>query len=264
MAKHIAWLTQALFFISIASGFVVLFAYYPNSAYESVQKIHYIIPYGYFFRSLHYFSSEAFFVVLLLHIAVELYKKEIKISRTSWSYSIVALLMVALLMFTGFVLKADQSANAAAQVALSLLKETPFLDSLIPLLQDSSLFYWKFFLWHIIFLPLMLTYAIYRHIKKIIAPIEYVTIALAISLLLPLLFVMPKDIALEIEAEHLLGPWFFWGAENLLALGFSPLIVNLSLILPFVLLFAIRHYKNNLFLKIALTGWLIAYAALSF
>ena len=34
---------------------------------------------------------------------------------------------IFVLMFTGFVLKADQSANAAALVAFSLIKDTPIL-----------------------------------------------------------------------------------------------------------------------------------------
>ncbi len=263
MTRHIAWLTQALFAVSMISGIVMIFAYYPNNAYDSVQKITYIIPFGGFFRELHYFSSEAFTIILLIHIVLEFYKKNIKISNISWNYSVLAVFTVFILMFTGFVLKADQSANAAAQVAFSLISDTPILDNFLSLFKDTEVFYWKFFVWHIVFLPLILVYAIYKHVKKIGVDIRYFTVALGITLFLPLIISMPLDIALETKVEHIKGPWFFWGAENLLQLGLSTIAVNIILIIPFIFLLLIyNNFKKNIF-KILLLIWILIYAYFS-
>jgi ubiquinol-cytochrome c reductase cytochrome b subunit len=265
MAKHLAWLTQALFVISMLSGIVVIFAYYPSDAYGSVQKLNYLIPFGSFFRQLHYFSSEAFIIVLLMHVGMELSKKEFKLPAISWNYSILALFAVFILMFTGFVLKADQSANAAAQVAFSLLKETPLLAHLLPLFQDTQLFYWKFFIWHILFLPLILTYAIYRHTKRIGVDIRYFAIGLGLAILLILILSMPPDIALEAEVDHLKGPWFFWGAENLLQRSLSALSVNAILLWPFILLVLFfYHAKRRPIYLYLLLLWILSYAFFSF
>ena len=264
MSRHIAWITQSLFIVSFFSGFIVVFAYHPSLAYDSVQKIEYILPYGLFFRELHYFSSEAFVVSLLLHIVIEVSKKEIKISFNSWFYSILAFFITLILMFTGFVLKGDQSANSAAQIAFSLIKETPFLDNFLMLFKDTTLFYWKFFIWHIVFLPSIILFAIFKHVKKITTKIEYLVISLGISLLISLILNMPEDIALEKQVLHLKGPWFFWGAENLLELDLSAMSINLTLLLPFVLLMLLYKRESQKAVKILLIFWTILYAYFSF
>ena len=263
MYKLIAWLTQAFFVVSMVSGIIILFAYYPSSAYDSIQKINYIVPFGSFFRELHYFSSEAFLIILIIHITVELYKKNIKISPISWNYSILATFTIFILMFTGFVLKADQSSNAAAQVAFTLINDTPILNSFLPLFKDTQVFYWKFFIWHIVFLPLILAYAVYRHVKKIGVDIRYFTIALTFTMLLALIISMPPDIPLETIVTHIKGPWFFFGAENLLELGVNSIVVNIILSLPFIFLFLIYATKYKKFFKILLLFWVLIYAYFS-
>ena len=173
------------------------------------------------------------------------------------------MISIFILMFTGFVLKADQSANAAAQVAFALISDTPILDNFLPLFKDTSTFYWKFFIWHIVFLPLLLSFAIYKHIKKISVNIRYFTIAIAITMFVTLIIPMPIDIALELQVEHIKGPWFFWGAENLLQLGVDSSIVNLILLMPFVFLFLVYITKYKKFFKILLFAWLLIYTYFS-
>ncbi len=263
MSRYIAWITQALFIISLLSGLVIVFAYYPSLAYDSVQKIEYIIPFGTFFRQLHYFSSEGLVVSLLFHVLIEVSKKEIKITFNSWIFSILALLIALFLMFTGFVLKADQSANAAAQVAFSLIKDTPILDNFLSLFKDNTVFYWKFFIWHVLFLPILIIYAVYKHTKRLKVDISYFTVALGISLLLSFLLKMPRDISLEEKVSHIKGPWFFWAAENLLQLGINALSVNMILLLPFVFLVYFYRKQNQKILKTLLLLWVILYAYFS-
>ncbi len=263
MSRTVSLITLGLFFVSLLSGFVIIFAYHPSDAFTSVQKIEFLIPFGLFFRKLHYFSSEAFTFFLLLHIFLELSKKKIYINATSWNYSVLSFALVIVLMFSGFVLKADLSANAAAQVAYSLIKDTPLLKNLLPLFQDSSIFYYKFFIWHILFLPLILGYAIYKHTKTLHVEAVYFSIAIGLSLLISMLFSMPKDIILSSKAKQLSSPWFFEGAENLLLKSFSALSINLILITPFILLIAYFYIKSKNIVKILLLSWLLAYSYIS-
>ena len=203
---------------------------------------------------------------MLIHIAVEIYQKENKkreISFTSWNYAIFATITVFLLMFTGFVLKADQSANAAAQVAFSLIKDTPLLDNFLPLFKDTLTFYGKFFIWHIIFLPLFLSFAVYKHVNKISVNIRYFTIALAVTMLFTLIISTPIDIPLDINVEHIKGPWFFWGAETLLQLGFNSISVNIILSMPFIFLILIYFSNKKSIFKILLLLWVLIYAYFS-
>lgn len=262
MAFIISWISVALFDISMLSGLIVAFVYKPSIAYESVQKLTYLIPYGNVFRELHYFSSEAFLVFVCLHVALELAKLSIKIDLTSWNYSVISLIVLLMLMFTGYVLKADLSGLSAGQVALSLMKQTPFVDTFLPLLEDNTLFIWKFYIWHILFLPLILTYAIYKHITLL--QTKYFIVGLGITILLMMVYVMPKDIAFDVDAQNVDGPWFFLGAENLLVKGISPLIVDLVIIFPFCLLFAFYFVKDKRPINYLLVLWLGAYAYFTF
>jgi ubiquinol-cytochrome c reductase cytochrome b subunit len=263
MPYMLSWITVALFNVSIASGLVVAFVYKPSVAYESVQKLTFLVPYGDIFRELHYFSSEAFLVMTLLHVVVELRKREITISASSWNYSLVALGALFFVMFTGYVLKADLSGLSAGEVALSLLKQTPGLEYFLPLFKDDSMFVWKFYLWHILFLPLILSYALLLHVKTFRT--KYWSIGLGLSVACMMLFTMPKDVSPQSVGVHVTGPWFFKGAENLLMLGIHPVIVDGIMAIPFLLLI-IYFYKApwRQWIRVLLVMWSVAYALFYF
>ncbi len=263
MSFVISWLSVALFNVSMLSGLIVAFVYKPHIAYQSVQTLTYLVPYGDVFRQLHYFSSEAFLVVVLLHVILEIIKIKIKIDEKSWNYSVLSLLILFFLMFTGYVLKADLSGISAAEVSLSLLKQTPLLDMFLPLFEDNSMFIWKFYLWHILFLPILLTYAIYVHVKTL--KTKYFIIGIGVTILCMVVFTMPKDIPLDTVLTHVTGPWFFLGAENLLMLGISPIVVNTVIAVPFLLLTLYFYFQNyRVILNYLLLIWLGFYAYFSF
>jgi len=255
----ISWLSIALFDVSMLSGLVVAFAYNPNLAYESAQKLTYLIPYGDFFRQMHYFSSEAFLVFLLLHVILELSKLKITLSQSSWNYSLIAFLSVFFLMFTGYVLKADLSGISAGTIALSLLKQTPVLNHFLPFLEDTTSFFWKFYIWHILFLPLLLGYTLYLHAGTL--KTKYFIVGLSVSIACMMLFHMPPDIAPDATPLFVHGPWFFRGAENLLKIGVHTLIIDSIMGVLFLLLclyFYVEKYR--LVVNYLLVSWVLCYA----
>jgi len=261
--RVIAQLTLGLLVISLLSGLIPVFVYHPSTAYESVQKLMFLIPYGAFFRQLHYFSSELFLILLLGHVVLELGRYVMTISRSSWIYAVAGTGVVVLLMFSGFILKGDQSGSAAAQVALHLMGQTPLLDRLVPLVQDTELFYSKYFVWHAIFLPLLLVWMTWKHIGKIWARREYWIVGLGLSVLLLLFLSMPEDIAPAATVEHLRGPWFFLGAENLLQLGLNSWQVTTIVAVPFGLLLLYPFVRKPIGLTVALALWVIGYVVVS-
>jgi len=263
MARWIAWLSLAFGIVSLASGAVLLFVYHPSYAFESVQKITYLLPFGIFFRELHYFSSELLTVTLLLHVVMELSKKSSTMKAMPWVYGVLGIAVVIVLMFTGFVLKADQNANAAAQVAFSLMEDTPVLSYASTLFRDMQVFYYKFFIWHILFFPFLFGLAVSRHSKVLIPRVEYTAIAAGVSVLALLIIAMPQDMIPNEPIGDLKGPWFFWGAENLLQMGFSAWAVNLFLLLPFSLLLFYVLPAPNRAIKYSLVVWSIGYLLLS-
>lgn len=261
--RIVAHLSLGLLAVSLLSGLVVVFVYHPADAYGSVQKLTFLVPYGAFFRQLHYFSSELFLIFLLGHVMLELGRRAVATARASWLYAMAGLVIVVLLMFSGFILKGDQSGSAAAQVALHLMSQTPLLDRLVPLMKDTELFYSKFFVWHVIFLPLLLVWMTWKHIGKIQARREYWIVGLGLSVLLLLLMVMPEDIAPTATVKHLRGPWFFWGAENLLQLGLNSWQVTTIVVVPFGLLLLYPFVRKPLGITVALALWVIGYTVVS-
>ncbi len=263
MSRTASLLTLGLFFVSIVSGLIIVFAYHPSIAFGSVQKMNFLIPYGLFFRKLHYFSSEAFTIFLLFHILLELIKNKIRISSSSWNYSILGFIAVIILMFSGFVLKADLDASGAAQVAFSLIKDTPVLKYLLPLFKDNSVFYYKFFIWHIVYLPLILTFAIYKHIDTLKVKSTILSIAFGITVLSMIVFKMPLDIIPGEKVKTLSSPWFFIGAEHLLQQAWTPLSINLFLSIPFFLLIVYFYTKYKYTTKSLLSLWILYYSYVS-
>ncbi len=263
MARWIAWLSLAFGTVSLFSGAVVLFVYHPSGAFESVQKITYLLPFGAFFRELHYFSSELLMIAVLLHIVMEFSKKSLYMKAKPWNYGVLGIALVTMLLFTGYVLKADQSANAAAQVAFGLIEDMPVLSYLGRLFRDTEVFYYRFFIWHILFLPFLFGFALYKHSKVLIPKAEYVAIATGSSVLLLFAVTMPPDIIPNEPTAHLEGPWFFWGAENLLQMGISSWAVNLFILLPFFLLLSYSLLDIKRIIKILLVLWGTLYFMLS-
>lgn len=261
MKMIISWITLSLFNISMLSGIILSFFYKPHIAYESVQKITYLIPYGIFFRKLHYFSSELLIMFLFFHIFLELKDINIKIKKQSWNFSIIAMILIFIMIFLGYVLKFDFNGESAGRVLITLIKENFILSKMLFLVQDNELFVWKFYILHIIFLPIVLFYAVYKHTKKIYT--KYFLIGLSAVILGMFFFEMPTDIppGLNVEAT---GPWFLKGAENLLFIGISSWIVFVVIIIPFFLLFFYYFEKYRKIIKILLFLWVVFYASFCF
>jgi hypothetical protein len=74
---------------------------------------------------------------------------------------------------------------------------------------------------------------------------------------------MPADIIPNEAVKHLQGPWFFWGAENLLQMELGSWMVTLIMTIPFVLLALIILSARKTLLKFALVLWTLLYTAVS-
>ena len=59
-----------LFFIQITTGLLLTFYYHPgdDAAYESMQRITYQIPFGWFIRTIHMWAANLMVLTLILHL----------------------------------------------------------------------------------------------------------------------------------------------------------------------------------------------------
>jgi len=259
-----SWLTQAFFVLAILSGIPLLFFYHTQKAYDSVQIITYLIPNGNFIRKFHYFSSEALLIFALIHTTQQLFRKQIRISHSSWNYAVAALIFTILLLFGGFVLKADLAGHSAGIIAIGMIHHLGAFSFLSRFIESSRhYFYWKFFLWHAILLPALLIAAVHLHIKRIDAPSEFVAIAAGITVISIFLLSFPADIAPYLNYTHIKGPWFFNGIEELLNISFPVYAILIQMIIPFLLLILYWRVKHKTVISALFFLWLIYYAAIS-
>ncbi len=252
-------------YISILSGIILALQYNPADPFYSTATLELIVPYGSFWRALHYYSSQAFFLLLLCHLIAVITNKESDLDRTAWIRLTAVIPTAILLLFTGYVLRGDATGSAAGAIAEHITLSIPIIGKpLNTLLFDiSANGILKVYADHLIGLMALGCLCIWPHLQKYRSsfrrhvPLTLAVFAGAILLSAP---IEPERIGLT----HIAGPWFFLGLQELLRY-FPPLwagiIVPASLIIA--LFFLPRQEKLRRRVLIFMVFWLIGYAVLS-
>ncbi len=117
--------------VSVLSGILLALQYNVAEPYYSTSTIELVIPYGSFWRALHYYSSQGFLLLLLCHLAVVLWKGEQTYARPAWVRLTATVPVALLLMFTGYVLRGDATGEAAGAIAEHIARSIPLLGDLL-------------------------------------------------------------------------------------------------------------------------------------
>jgi len=213
------WGGQALvcLYVSILSGIVLALQYNPAEPFYSSATLELVVPYGRFWRALHFYSSQAFFLLLLLHLMVILQQKGYIAPRIPWLRLMASLPIALLLLFTGYVLRGDATGEAAGAIAEHIALSIPVLGQpLNQLLFDiSAAGMRKVYANHLIGLMALGMFSLWPHLKKYqIRPSHQIQSALLVFLVC-LILPAPMEPA-RIGMTHIAGPWFFLGLQELL------------------------------------------------
>ncbi|MCL2791029.1 MAG: cytochrome b N-terminal domain-containing protein [Desulfobulbus sp.] len=254
------------FLLSLGSGIVVALQYDYATPFYSTSTIELVVPYGSFWRGLHYYSSQAFFLLLLAHLAVVLWKNEDTVfQRGPWLRLCATLPCGLLLLFTGYVLRGDATGEAAGAIAEHICLSVPLigrqLNNLLFDLSGSGLR--KVYVQHVIGLVALGFVAAWPHLRRYGAQwrshlvlVLVITLA-AVAVPAPM---EPNRFGLLLIA----GPWFFLGLQELLR-WLPPLVAGVLIPLaPLLLLFwlpAAARARARAFTLLAIGCWLIFYAA---
>ncbi|HHS48682.1 MAG TPA: hypothetical protein ENM99_02320, partial [Desulfurella acetivorans] len=165
---YVGWLTLAFLGISIISGIALLFRYDPTTfqkAQDSMFLISDVYRFGWLIRSAHYYSSELFFIFLLIHTVWHVYLDDYKGKKYVYWLALVAIIVVAFFeMFTGFVLRANNESDSASLIMQHIILSIPFFGQYIVSLfysQDYPSLY--FYFYHVCILPFILILLNYYH-----------------------------------------------------------------------------------------------------
>ena len=165
-----------LFLIMIITGFILMMNYTPSveKAYDSVKDIVFIVPGGRYIRNIHRWAAHGMILVVFLHlIRTFLTGSYFGKRKLNWIIGVCMMLVVLFMSFSGYLLPWDQLAYWAVTIGSNIaaspreltdmLGITNFLDIggflkrlLIGGESVGQPALTRFFMFHVIFLPLTL------------------------------------------------------------------------------------------------------------
>jgi len=261
------WGGQSLIslYISILSGIVLALQYDDAAPFYSTATIELIVPYGSFWRALHYYSSQLFFLLLIGHVIAVIWKGEKLMPRTAWVRVCTSLVAAVLLLFTGYVLRGDATGEAAGAIAENICLSIPLIgdwvNDLFFDIGDSGLR--KVYMHHLIGLVVLGGWALWQHLRRYPALWRNHVVLTVVILTTAVLLTTPSEPE-RMGLLHIAGPWFFLGLQELLR--FMPVfLAGVAIpLLPVLLLFGLPEQpeKRTWFLW-GIGLWLVAYAVIS-
>ncbi len=258
-----AWSLVALYF-SLLSGLIVALQYDYTTPYYSSSSIDILIPYGTYFRSLHFYTSQFFFFFTCIHL-VAIFKKTENYKNLEWLKLIGTIPVIILLLFTGYILRWDSTGESAGMIAESIVQTIPVFDKVVDnfflSLESSGLR--KIYVHHVVGLDLVLLILLWKHLRTFRIQLSDHLPVCAVMLLFSIFILAPMDPE-KLGTIYISGPWFFLGLQELLRY-LNPFIAGVLIPCLFVgLLFSIQPCNKRyiLYLKILL-AFLFCYAVFS-
>lgn len=258
-----AWTLVSLY-LSVISGIVVALQYDLTTPYYSVAALDLLVPYGAFFRSVHFYTSQGFFLFGCVHL-VATYGKSEGYSVKDWILLVISLVAGLLLLFTGYILRADSTGFAAGMIAESIIKTIPVAGSML-----NTLFFavsdWgmhRVYVHHVITLDVLWLALAWSHLRRYRIRVSDHIPLICLFLIFSFTVNAPLDPE-KLGTTYIAGPWFFLGLQELLRY-MSPLFAGVIFPASFVviLLYGKNGSKRYRLLLRLLYCWLIIYAILS-
>lgn len=252
-------------YISVISGVIVALQYNPGDPFYSTAVIDLIAPYGSFWRALHYYSSQAFLLLLLCHFAAVILENTHYYSRSTWIRLTLSLPVAILLLFTGYILRADATGEAAGLIAENIMLSFPLigepLNSLLLSITANGVK--RVYANHLAGLMVVGGYCVWPHLRRYTTSWRH-HLGLTCALLLLSVFVAAPMEPQRFGLLHIAGPWFFLGLQEALRYV-HPFWAGIAF--PVVLLAAVLrlpHKGRARLLYLGFIGlWLVFYGVLS-
>jgi ubiquinol-cytochrome c reductase cytochrome b subunit len=164
--------TLVVFIIQVVTGIWQLFYYVPtvDHAYQSVSYLRFQVSFGWLIHGLHYWGSNAFIVMVFVHMIRVFVWGAYKAPRQlTWLVGVLLLLLVLAMSFTGALLPWDELGYWAAEVGTSIAGTAPIIGPFIKeFIRGGSsmdqLTLSRFFVAHVAILPGILAGLIAFHV----------------------------------------------------------------------------------------------------
>ncbi|WP_163339686.1 cytochrome b N-terminal domain-containing protein [Desulfopila sp. IMCC35008] len=258
-----SWCLVSLY-ISLLSGVIVGLQYNPSEPFYSVTAIDLLVPYGAFFRSLHFYSSQGFFLFALIHFLC-VYDATESYTFQSWLLLMITFPVIIFLLFTGYVLRGDNTGFSAGMIAEAILLTIPFIGTLLNdlLFAVTEQGMQRVYLHHVISLDLLFLFLAWDHLRRYRVRVHDHIPFICLTLLFCACIAAPLEPE-RIGESYIAGPWFFLGLQELLRY-FHPLFAGVVYPLLFLTSLLSTH-KSSRLLNASINFsccWLLLYLLLS-
>ncbi len=258
-----AWSLVCLY-ISLASGVLVALQYDPAAPYYSTAGMDLLVPFGGYFRSLHFYSSQLFFLLAVVHLVV-VYPVTDSYTTAQWARLIASLPVALLLLFTGYVLRADTTGSSAGAIAEAILTSIPIVGQVLNTtffaISDHGM--QRVYVAHIITFDLLWLMLAWEHLRRYRIRLSDNLPVAGVVLLLSVCIAAPIDPE-KLGVSYITGPWFFLGLQELLRY-LPPLVAGVLFPASLLLALLLMHRRQRFFkaMTAAIVIWLLFYLALS-
>ncbi|MBU0674702.1 MAG: DUF4405 domain-containing protein [Proteobacteria bacterium] len=262
-------------YLSIVSGVILAFQYDYIEPYYSSGTLELITPYGSFWRSLHFYSSQAFFLFFLIHLVVVVIDREISLSgeggrgsnpaEGAWLRLALSLPVAVLLLFSGYILRADATGESAGHIAENIILAVPVLGDWLNylLFRISEVGLRVVYVNHLAGFILFWGYLCWNHLRKYRVSLKDHLLFTGIVLAVSAILTAPLE-PFQPGAFQINGPWFFIGLQELLRhlqpLPAGILFPSLGMI---ALVGCIYRERDSLMSGFVLISWVFLYVGLS-
>ena len=252
-------------YLSLLSGVVVALQYDVAAPFYSASTIDLLIPFGAFWRSLHFYASQLFFLCFLCHLALTVLEMGHDFPPGRWLLLVASLPVTVLLLFTGYVLRADATGEAAGAIAENITLSLPvaggWLNALLFSIAGDGLI--RVYANHLVGLGLLWLVLCWDHVRRYRVSFRQHG-GFTVAVICFCFFVNAPLEPYKIGVFYIAGPWFFLGLQEMLRYiqPFWAGIVFPSLLLVFLLgMVAGVEWRRRALLAIG--GWLALYAVLT-
>jgi quinol-cytochrome oxidoreductase complex cytochrome b subunit len=269
-----------LFMLQVGTGILLSFYFVPSPemAYESVRHITEEVRLGFWVRGIHRWGSNLMVISLLLHITRVFFTSSYRKPREfNWIVGVLLFLLTLAFSFTGYSLINNQLAYWATTVGTNMFKEVPLIGTLLlDFLRGgddvTANTLTRFFMIHVMFLPLAMFiiiavhiiilrihgvsepegfekghYAFYPHhfYKVILLTLFVISIISSLTIIYPPGLGVPADPL--VTPLHIKPEWYFFPSYRFLKL--VPLLTGIVLTTAFILAMIFWPFIEPVFSK---------------